>query len=63
MDKKQNNEKHGIWIPSFGTEEPFVTKTGHKVQYLFSPSTHQHTYYCFDGDFFIADDELNLYGI
>ena len=34
----KDNVKHEIWIASFGTERPFITKTGHKVQYLFSQS-------------------------
>ena len=59
----KDNVKHEIWIASFGTERPFITKTGHKVQYLFNTQTRKHAYYCFNGDFFIVDDELNLYGI
>lgn len=56
--------KHHNWIPACGgTEVPFVTRTGWKVQYLWCPATGEHAYYCFDNDLFIGNDEMVKYGL
>jgi len=44
-------------------ERPFRTRTGHKVQYMFQPSTRKTAYYLFDGDRFLSEEEWGEYGI
>lgn len=56
----------GDWKPaSGGTEQPFTTRTGMRLQYMFQPRSGRHAYYDPDSDLIIEDpDELRLrYGM
>ena len=58
LDEKQRRAEQGPWYPaSGGTETPFPTRTGRRLQYMFQPSTGQHAYYDCDGDVFLTTEE------
>jgi len=60
--KRQIGETN--WIPGCnGTEVPFNTRCGHKVQWLFNYFTGEHQYYCHDSDLFIEDHQLKQFGL
>lgn len=55
QDEKRNN---GPWLPaSGGTETPFYTRTGRRLQYMWQPSTGKHAYIDCDSDIFLTDEE------
>lgn len=46
------------WIPAAGgKEEPFTTKDGRKLQYMWNPSTREHAYLDLNTDILLSDDE------
>jgi hypothetical protein len=48
----------GEWYPaSGGKEEPFTTRTGRRLQYMWQPRTGAHAYYDLDRDIILSDDE------
>ena len=48
----------GGWVPaSGGTEEPFKTRDGRRLQYMWQPNTGKHAYLDLDSDIFLSDDE------
>jgi hypothetical protein len=48
----------GEWYPaSGGSEQPFVTRTGRRLQYVWQPRTGAHAYYDVDRDIILSDDE------
>lgn len=50
----------GDWRPaSGGTEQPFLTKSGIRVIYLWQPLTGAHAYLNLDTDTFMTDDEAD----
>lgn len=54
-EEKANN---GPWFAaSGGTEKPFLTRTGRRLQYMWQPSTGKHAYIDCDSDIFLTDDE------
>jgi hypothetical protein len=54
----ERRREQGHWIPaSGGTEKPFTTRTGKRLQYLWQPSTGKHAYYDVDSDIILTDDE------
>jgi hypothetical protein len=57
---------HHRWVAACGgTEQPFTTRTGHRLQYMWCPATGEHAYYCLDEDLFVPNttDDLTRYGI
>tara|TARA_R110000787_G_scaffold174217_2_gene286821 strand:+ start:194 stop:379 length:186 start_codon:yes stop_codon:yes gene_type:complete len=47
------------WVPACGgTEMPFKTRTGVKVQYLWNPATGEHRYIDCGTDILIPNDDL-----
>ena len=45
------------WIPACGgTEEPFVSRSGKRLQYVWQPSTGQHAYLDLDSDTILSDE-------
>jgi hypothetical protein len=55
------NYKLKNFIPACGgTEEPFKTRTGITVQYLWNPTTKEHAYINCDTDILLTDYEVNL---
>jgi len=47
------------WFPaSAGTEEPFTTRVGRRLQYVFNPYQQRHAYYDLDQDRVLDDSEI-----
>mgnify|MGYP003677355375 FL=1 len=64
LDTEEKRRAQSYWLPaSGGTEQPFTTKTGHRVQYMYQPLTGKHAYLDLDSDLFIADEALASYGL
>jgi hypothetical protein len=58
-EKKQlaENKLNDNWIPACGgTEEPFVSRSGKRLQYVWQPSTGQHAYLDLDSDTILSDE-------
>ncbi len=52
--------KHHNWIPACGgTEQPFRTRTGRTLQYLWCPATGEHAYYDVGNDVFLTNEEAD----
>jgi len=48
----------GDWIPAAGgAEEPFVTRGGKRLQYMWNPSTGEHAYLDLDDDLILSEEE------
>ena len=46
------------WIPACGgTELPFTTRLGRRLQYMYQPSTGRHAYIDLDRDLILTDEE------
>mgnify|MGYP006970126022 CR=1 FL=1 len=61
MGLTMHNINIGTWVPACGgTEQPFVTRSGVKVQYLWNNVTGEHRYINCDNDILIPDNELSL---
>ena len=59
-EKKQlaENRLNDNWLPACGgTEEPFVSRSGKRLQYVWQPSTGQHAYLDLDSDIILSDEE------
>lgn len=47
------------WVPACGgTELPFETRNGRRVQYMWNRNSREHAYYDLDRDIFLDDAEL-----
>jgi hypothetical protein len=58
LEERQARKEQGIWIPACGgTETPFMTRSGRRLQYLWQPSTGRHAYYDVDSDLILTDRE------
>jgi len=68
MDMNLYNEiveqKRDSWIPACGnTEVPFNCR-GYRIQYLWNPSTNEHSYYNCDTDLLITNKEArDIFGL
>jgi len=67
LDERRAKAEQGDWIPaSGGTEKPFHTRSGKRLQYLYQPSTGRHAYYDVESDIILSDDEafaaLGMFG-
>lgn len=61
LDERQRRAEQGNWVPaSGGTEEPFRTRTGRRLQYVWQPSTGRHAYLDLDTDLILSDEEARL---
>jgi hypothetical protein len=61
LEKRAKEKEQGNWIPANGgTEVPFLTRSGRKLQYLWQPSTGKHAYYDCDNDLILSDEEAQL---
>ena len=64
LDKAEKTQAQSAWVAACGgTEKPFTTKTGHRVQYMFQPLTGKHAYLNLENDLFISNEELTSYGL
>jgi hypothetical protein len=58
---RQAKLEQGNWLPACGgTEQPFVTRTGRRLQYFWQPSTGRHAYIDLGTDIILTDDEARL---
>ena len=58
-EKKQlaENRLNDNWVPACGgTEEPFVSRSGKRLQYVWQPSTGHHAYLDLDSDTILSDE-------
>ena len=54
----QKNVKSDNWVPACGgTELPFKSRSGKRLQYVWQPSTGQHAYLDLDSDIILSDEE------
>lgn len=50
-----------VWVPANGgTETPYVTKSGHKVLYMWNKKTGEHAYLDLSRDIFLTREEEAL---
>ena len=58
LDAAEAKRRDGAWFPaSGGTEEPFVTRTGRRLQYCWQPSTGDHAYLDCGTDLILSDED------
>jgi len=49
------------WIPACGgTEQPFTTRTGRRLQYLWNPGTGAHAYIDVNTDIILTNEEARI---
>ena len=54
----EKNIKLDNWVPACGgTELPFKSRSGKRLQYVWQPSTGQHAYLDLDSDIILSDEE------
>ncbi len=52
------NLQNDSWVPACGgTEIPFKSRSGKRLQYVWQPSTGQHAYLDVDSDIILSDEE------
>jgi hypothetical protein len=57
---RQSDERkaNGSWQPACGgTEVPFITRNGFRLQYMWQPSTGRHAYINCDTDIIMSDED------
>jgi hypothetical protein len=58
LDLRDYQKSQGPWVPaSGGKEEPFVTRSGYHLQYVYQPSTGKHAYLNLQTDLILDDEE------
>lgn len=58
LDERDARAAQGPWVPaSGGTETPFRTRTGRRLQYCWQRSTGKHAYLDCDTDLILSDEE------
>jgi len=58
LDEKQKKAEQGPWLPAGGgSEEPFFTRSGHRLLYCWQPSSGKHAYLDLGTDLIISDAE------
>lgn len=61
LKKADEKRKQGNWYPaSGGTEQPFTTRTGRRLLYVYQPSTGNHAYLDLSSDLILSDDEAQI---
>jgi hypothetical protein len=54
--------EQGNWYPACGgTETPFISRSGKRLQYMYQPRTGNHAYMDVDCDMIITDEEARAY--
>jgi hypothetical protein len=54
---KANMGERTMWLPANGgTETPYITRTGHRVLYMWNRATGEHDWYIFALDQFVGQD-------
>lgn len=58
----RENIKDDSWVPACGgTETPFKSRSGRRLQYVWQPSTGQHAYLDVDSDTILSDEQAEAY--
>jgi hypothetical protein len=58
LDLAQRRREQGNWVPAAGgTEQPFRTRSGFCLLYVWQPSTGRHAYCDLGTDLILSDDE------
>lgn len=58
LDDQRRKAEQGNWVPaSGGSEKPFYTRSGRRLQYLWQPSTGRHAYIDVDTDMLLSDED------
>lgn len=61
LEEKRARDAQGNWYPANGgTEEPFLTRTGRRLLYVWQPSTGRHAYLDLGTDIVLTDEEAAL---
>lgn len=61
MAEMETKKMNGNWYPGCGgTEEPFMTRTGRKLLYVFQPSSGKHAYLDLMTDMILSDEEARM---
>ncbi len=61
LEAKDRWKAQGDWVPaSGGTEQPFWTRTGRRLQYVYQPRTGRHAYLDLGTDVILTDEEALL---
>lgn len=64
LDAAEKAKADGPWVPGCNQlEKPFITRTGHKVIYMWQPSTGRHAYFDLESDLEIHEEWLKGYGL
>lgn len=64
LDAADQRREQGNWVIACGgTEQPFVTCAGYRVQYLYQPNTGRHSYIDLGTDILVDDADLVHYGL
>lgn len=54
-------KEQGNWYPANGgTEQPFVTRTGRRLLYVWQPTTGKHAYLDCESDLILSDEEARF---
>lgn len=58
LNAAEQRKAQGNWVIACGgTEKPFTTRTGRRLQYCWQPSTGRHAYLDLGTDLILSDDE------
>lgn len=58
LNEAEQRKAQGNWVIACGgTEKPFTTRTGRRLQYIWQPSTGRHAYLDLGTDLILSDDE------
>lgn len=61
LAERQKKAEQGPWVPGCGgTEKPFISRSGKRLQYMYQPSTGQHAYLDLGSDIFLTDEEAQI---
>jgi hypothetical protein len=58
VEARHRDRSQGNWYPACGgTETPFISRSGHRLLYVWQPITCTHAYLNCDTDIVLTDDE------
>jgi hypothetical protein len=61
LEAREAKARQGTWLPaSGGTEEPFLTRSGRRLLYVWQPSTGDHAYLDLQTDLILSNEEAQL---
>jgi hypothetical protein len=65
IQERTHRQNQGNWVPACnGTEVPFHTRSGFRLQYMWQASSGRHAYINCDTDIILSDEEaMNALGV